>query len=218
MPHDFSLHSGERQTATSYGSIRADHRFRYEWADRLLPAGGFGIDAFCGNGYGAWLLSSKRVVWGIDGSSDAIRLADEHFRTPSCFFSTAKWPFAVPDRTFDFIVALESVEHVEDGAGFFEALANSLKPGGSLLFSTPCQDRLPLEKTGNHFHFKHYRLEESNALAQSNNLELLDWAGQDTYQIREDGWQGPVLADEAMALKPREAGQFVMYHCRKRDF
>lgn len=60
--HDFGLHSGERQVATRYEDIRADHRYRYEWVDARLPEGGRGIDAFCGNGYGTWRLSRKRNV------------------------------------------------------------------------------------------------------------------------------------------------------------
>ena len=97
------------------------------------------------------------------------------------------YPFELPAATFDFVVSLESIEHVADGAGFFTALVNSLKPGGYLAFSTPCQDVLPHEKTGNHFHHKHYTLAESLSLAASLDLELLDWAGQDTYAMRPDG-------------------------------
>jgi 2-polyprenyl-3-methyl-5-hydroxy-6-metoxy-1,4-benzoquinol methylase len=214
MPHDLSLHSGERQTATSYEHIRVDHRYRYEWADARLPRGGFGLDLFCGNGYGSWLLSSSRIVLGIDGSADAIRQAEAHFRTPRTHFSVGYYPFELPVAAFDFVVSLESIEHVADGAALFKALADSLKPGGTLIFSTPCEERLPHQMTGNHFHFKHYLLAESLALASSNGLALVDWAGQDTYQFNADGRQGPLLADDQMQLKAQEPGQFLILMSR----
>ena len=213
--HDFSLHSGERQTATDYAAIRADHRYRYEWADRRIPKGGFGADVFCGNGYGTSLLAITRNVLAIDGSPDAIQQATEHYRSPRSFFTAACYPFDLPEATFDFVVSLESVEHVEDDTGFLKLLTDSLKPGGLLIFSTPCEDLLPLKATGNHFHFRHYRLEETLRLASSGPLELIEWAGQDTYQLI-DGRLGPILPDDLMVLKPGQAGQFVIALCRKK--
>jgi 2-polyprenyl-3-methyl-5-hydroxy-6-metoxy-1,4-benzoquinol methylase len=216
MTHDLSLHSGERQTATSFDQIRADHRFRYEWAHARLPRSGFGLDAFCGNGYGTWLLAQDRIVLGLDGSSEAIRLAEQHFRTPRTHFSVNYFPFELPVSTFDFVVSLESVEHVADGAAFFAGLVASLKPGGLLVFSTPCEDRLPHRMTGNHFHFKHYTLAETLQMASSHGLDLLEWAGQDTYHLQADGRQGALLPEERMQLQPGEPGQFLILLSRKR--
>ncbi len=217
MTHDLSLHSGERQVATEYGAIRADHRFRYEWADAKIPQAGFGLDVFCGNGYGTWLLAASRLVLGIDGSDEAIRLADAHFRTPRTLFSANYYPFELPEGTFDFIVSLESVEHVEDGKGFFHRLVHALKPGGLLVFSTPCEDRLPHAMTGNHFHFKHYTFEETLALATSVGMEVLDWAGQDVYTFQPDGRQGGHLPESDMRLETRQIGQFLVVACRKKS-
>lgn len=215
--HDLSLLSGERQVATEFSAIRADHRYRYEWADARIPAGGFGLDAFCGNGYGygTWLLSQRHVLLGIDGSAEAIRLAEVHYRTPRTFFATEYYPFDLPTQAFDFVVSLESVEHVADGEGFFKQLAESLKPGGQLIFSTPCEDQLPLAMTGNHFHFKHYGLAETLALANLHGLRLQEWAGQNTYSMLPDGRQGPLLPESDMGLMPGPAGQFTVVHCVK---
>lgn len=218
MMHDLSLLSGERQIATEFSAIRADHRYRYEWADARIPDGGFGLDAFCGNGYGTWLLSQSRIVLGIDGSAEAIRLAEVHYRTPGAFFATQYYPFDLPVQAFDFVVSLESVEHVAEGDAFFKRLADSLKPGGHMIFSTPCEDRLPLAMTGNHFHFKHYGLAETLALAELYGLRLKEWAGQNTYNLLPDGRQGPLLTEPDMALmtgQAGQAGQFTVVHCVK---
>lgn len=217
--HDFSLHSGERQVATRYDDIRADHRFRYEWVDARLPDGGAGIDSFCGNGYGTWRLAQKRHVWGIDGSIEAIRLAEQHYKTPTAFFSQSFYPFELPCEQFDFAVSLESIEHVEDGAGFFACLVKSLKPGGLLFFSTPCEERLPHAQLSDdfHFHYKHYTFEEATNLALEHGLEIIDWAGQDVYSFLPDGKPTLLPDHAAMQLKKGTIGQFLIFCCRKKD-
>lgn len=214
MDHDLGFFSGERQVADSYEGIRADHRYRYEWADALIPAGGHGLDAFCGNGYGAELLSRTRTVLGLDGSSEAVAFANQHFKSPRTLYAHAYWPFELPHETYDFVVSLESVEHVPDGDLFFAALVRSIKPGGHLIFSTPNEDLLPHASTGNHFHFRHYTLEESLDLARNAKLDIIAWAGQDCYQI-DDGRQGALLHESQFALKTKTAGQFTIIACRK---
>ena len=215
MPHDLSLHSGERQTARSYDDIRADHRYRYEWAAKFIPERTFGLDAFCGNGYGAWLLGETRQVLALDGSAEAITFANEHFRRGGALFSHAYWPFQLPIEAFDFIVSLESIEHVADGQAFFDALCASLKPGGVFVFSTPNEELLPHRSTGNHFHFRHYTLAETDDLARAAGLSIIGWAGQNTYEMLENGNQGPLLSDKEMILRDSVAGQFSIFACRK---
>jgi SAM-dependent methyltransferase len=107
-------------------------------------------------------------------------------------------------------VALESIEHVPDGAAFFAALCRSIKPSGRLVFSTPCEDLLPHSATGNHFHFKHYTLAETLALARSHGMSLVEFAGQDTYDMTPDGRQGPLLPEDRMQLKAGTPGQFII--------
>lgn len=215
MPHDLSLFSGERQTATDYMAIRADHRFRYEWADGKIASDTFGVDAFCGIGYGTWLLSQSRFVLGIDGSPEAITAANLNFRRLTNLFSASYFPFELPPEKFDFVVALESIEHVRDGAAFYRTLCRALKPGGRLIFSTPCEELLPHRVMGNHFHYQHYTLNETSDLAQANGMELLSFAGQDTYQMTAEGSPDGLLLEEQMQLKDSEPGQFIIVDARK---
>ena len=93
---DFSLNSGERQTATQYMSIRADHRFRYEWADAIIPAGGQGLDLFCGVGYGTQRLAhNDRYVIGMDGSAKRSRWPSVLQRPQSRLLVAVEWPFEI---------------------------------------------------------------------------------------------------------------------------
>lgn len=216
--HDFRLNSGERQIATRYEDIRADHRFRYEWINARLPEGGVGLDSFCGNGYGTWLLSQTRQVWGIDGSAEAIKLAEQHYKTPNAVFSQAFYPFELPKENYDFVVSLESIEHVEDGAGFFKCLVESLKPGGLLFFSTPCEEFLPHTQFSDsfHFHFKHYTYEETVKLALDHNLEIIEWASQNVYSLLPDGELSVLNDNDSMKLRDESIGQFLIFCCRKK--
>jgi len=76
----FLLRRGERFVGATFAEARRDRRDRYEiTAARLREFGApcsFGLDVFCGCGYGVWCLADQlgAVVWGIDGSADAIRV------------------------------------------------------------------------------------------------------------------------------------------------
>lgn len=213
--HNFDLNSGERQTALSYEAIRADHRYRYEWADKKISRQGYGLDIFCGNGYGTWLLGKDRNILGIDGCNAAIDIANTYYKTNTTLFSYAQYPFNLPLKVFDFIVALESIEHVADGYSFFQSLCCALKPGGEIVFSTPCEEYLPHNSTGNHFHYKHYQFNEILQMIQSNQLEVIEYCGQNTYEIDLNGKQGNLISEKEMMLQPYSKGQFVTFYCKK---
>lgn len=221
MPHkDFSLNSGERQTATQYLSIRADHRFRYEWADAIIPAGGRGLDVFCGNGYGTQRLAGGgrsdggRYVIGIDGSAEAIALANRCYGGPGHDFVAVEWPFEIAAASWDFIVSLESIEHVPDGEAMFAAMAAALTPGGWLVYSTPNETLLPLAGMGNHFHHRHYTHAQTIALADHNGLVVKRYAGQDVY-LMEGRRPTGVLNPDRMKLRENQPGQFTIVAAQK---
>lgn len=215
VEHDLSLNSGERQTAATYDAIRADHRLRYEWADAQIPRDSFGLDVFCGNGYGAFLLSQTRHVFAIDGSHEAIDAAQRNFSTPKAMFCQGYFPFSLPPERFDFVVSLESIEHVPDSHALISELVGALRPGGQIIFSTPCQDHLPIETSGNKFHFRHFTIAETLELLPMNGLELVRWAGQDCYEMSSDYRPGKLLVESEMRLKPETSGQFTIVAARK---
>jgi len=213
--HEFRLDSGERQGAADFSSIRADYRFRYEWAHDRIPAGGFGLDAFCGSGFGTWMLSTSRSVWGIDDSSQAIRCAERRYAGARTRFSVGCFPFELPPGRFDFVVSLGSIERVADGEAFFAMLARSLAPGGWLAYSVPCEDVFPHSIMRNPFHHRHYTFEDARGLATLRGLEIVDWAGQDVHGVHPDGRLQPLGDESAMRLKPGIVGQFVVFLTRR---
>lgn len=210
---DFSYGSGERQTAQYYYQIRRDHQARYELADKLLPPGIRLLDAFCGNGYGSFLLSRNREVFGIDGSNDAIDVANDRFAINGARFSAKCFPFDDPSQ-YEAIVSFESIEHIQDGDAFFRFLIDHLKPGGWIFFSTPNEDLLPFDPDIQIHHFRHYSLNETLGFAEDSGLEVHSWYGQEVY-VRDGGKTQTLLSPWEMELKQEVAGQFTLVAARK---
>lgn len=213
---DFSYDSGERQTATCFEDIRRDHANRYRLATHIVKAhfaGAVGplrgLDLFCGNGYGTWLASHElgAHLLGIDGSADAIAIANEHFSTDRTLFTAKCFPFDLPANTYDFITCFESIEHVEQPEALFAALAKSLKPGGVLFVSTPNEATMPLAANATWFrhHVRHFREQELIALARrQGDVGYVGQFGQKVYRIE----RGRVVAiDETLDMAPVADGR-----------
>jgi len=71
---------------------------------------------------------------------------------------------ALPDNSFDFVVSIEVLEHVEEDYRFIEEVYRVLKPGGIFLMTTPNGDYL---KIPNPDHKRHYSREQLQALLLS---------------------------------------------------
>jgi SAM-dependent methyltransferase len=67
----------------------------------------------------------------------------------------------LPDCTFDCVVAVEVLEHVEQDRSFVAEVQRVLKPGGIFLLTTPNGDWI---KVNNPDHKRHYRRAELRAL------------------------------------------------------
>jgi SAM-dependent methyltransferase len=65
---------------------------------------------------------------------------------------------ALPTASFDCVVAVEVLEHVEEDAAFVREVARVLRPGGTFLMTTPNGDSFPIPH--NEDHKRHYRREQ----------------------------------------------------------
>lgn len=211
---DFSLDSGERQTAPNVEAIRADHRYRYEvaaqWLRRHYPQSWrlTGIDVFCGNGYGSRIVGDNtgaRMV-GFDGSAEAVGLAERHYGNHRTVFGHACFPFTLGEDLFDFGICFESAEHVDDAHGLLSQLARAVR--GPLFVSVPLDGGLPFDINRHRFahHVRHYLSEELHELLRQVGRPVIaaEW-GQMTYQMRDrevhanlpagEMFLGPVVPD-----------------------
>lgn len=224
--HDFSLLSGERQTASSLDGIRRDHVLRYELAasqlkKRLNRAGSLikGADIFCGNGYGSCLLVTildNINLLSVDASAEAINMASKYYPSPHIEYVVKRFPFQLQHDSFDFFVSLESIEHIKNDALFLKTVANSLKGHGLFIVSTPNSYKFDLKINRVPFHFRHYTFNKFIRRASNSGFHLLDWYGQDTYLMSQDNKITGTVASEKMDIKERYEGQFLIYVLQKR--
>jgi len=121
------------------GSLtHVEHVARYRWTAPLAE-GADVLDAACGVGYGAHLLSraGARTVTGIDAFAGAIIEAREQAHAGLEFIlgDLLDLPFA--DASFDLVVCFEAIEHIAEQDRLLDELKRVLRPGGVLAISTP---------------------------------------------------------------------------------
>lgn len=143
------------------------HEVAYAFAGTL--ARGRVLDAGCGEGYGASLLSRcADAVVGLDYDQATIAHAAAAYR--DSFFvrgNVAALPVAA--ATIDTVVCLQVIEHLWDDGRFLADCRRVLRPGGRLLLSTP--NRLTFapgqEHSANLFHSHEFVAAELTAAARS---------------------------------------------------
>ncbi len=123
---------------TELPGVVSIHLKRYEFA---LPfcEGNAVLDAACGVGYGsAFLASAAASVVGIDVDPKTVAYAKERYAGTNCSFdvmNTERLGFA--DESFDTVCSFETIEHVDDPTAAIASFHRVLKPGGTLIISTP---------------------------------------------------------------------------------
>jgi 2-polyprenyl-3-methyl-5-hydroxy-6-metoxy-1,4-benzoquinol methylase len=224
LDKNFALASGERQIGKTIQEIRKDHTFRYELAIDMYRKQNSKksanlLDIFCGNGYGSQMLAEafeNSTVTGIDGSMEAIDMANRYYTKNNNIFSWKIFPFSIPSRVYDFVTCFESLEHVEDDELMLLLILESLKADGVALISVPNQDLHPLEKNPHHFHFRHYKHDEFIGMIPEE-YEITNWFGQNVYEFDADGVNTfKLLSDFGMQINEKIPGQVNVYAvCRR---
>lgn len=221
MIKDFSLNSGERQVSPNIEGIRYDHLVRYEMCIKILKKTIVHLnisDIFCGNGYGTYLLAKefkKSIVTGIDGSQQAIDVANKNYSLPNNFFIYKLFPFQLPNGCYDAVVSLESIEHIENDFNFAKQLTGSIKRNGLLLLSAPNQQIHDLNQNPHKFHYRHYLKEQVIRLI-GHEFDLISFYGQDVYLFDENKINTfKPLSDGQMQLKENIEGQVNVFVFKK---
>lgn len=120
-----------------------EHLARYYFA--LYYARGRVLDIACGTGYGSKIMAKankKEIneIIAVDVDGDTLKYARQHHYHPLVQYVQANAEDEIlPDQLgfFDVITSFETLEHLESEEIFLNSLYKMLKPGGTLILSTP---------------------------------------------------------------------------------
>ena len=122
------------------------------------------LDVACGSGYGSRFLSDNGAQWvaGGDLSTKALAAAQKSYSGKGVQFfmvNATRLPFA--DSSFDVVVSMETIEHLERFEDYLAECKRVLKKEGIFICSTPCMDFPTL--TGD-YHVHEFTLDEFQGL------------------------------------------------------
>ena len=100
------------------------------------PTGKRNLDIGADNGVISYLLRQRGGTWSsADLDARAVASIRQLVGTEVYQLDGARLPF--PDRTFDQVVVVDYLEHIEDDRGFAGELARVLVPGGRVIVNVP---------------------------------------------------------------------------------
>jgi ubiquinone/menaquinone biosynthesis C-methylase UbiE len=173
--------TGERVIPDRYElkPMLQEHLIRYEFAVPQV-LGADVIDLGCGCGYGAHLMATQgaRSVAGVDLAEDALEYARQNYFAPNLSFEVMDvTALRFPDDRFTAVVCLEVFEHVDDYQALLREAVRVLKPGGTLVLSTP--NKLVWspgrEKPINPWHISEFTREEFGRIMDSHLGDVQYW-------------------------------------------
>lgn len=106
------------------------------------------LDVGCGQGRYAELLRShfsKAQISGVDFSPIAVQKAQARYLDMSFHIGKAEQMDFIPSASVDLVLNIEVLEHVVDARQTLNEFSRVLRPGGKLVLTTPCANRLSLE-------------------------------------------------------------------------
>lgn len=133
--------------------------YAYEYANPFI-AGKKAVDIGCGHGFGTILMSKVAArITGVDYSIDTIEDNKKKYKdiTNMDFVRIEVPPLTLPDNTYDVVTAFQFIEHIHRRKEFLQEALRILKPGGTLLVTTP---NIKKSLARNPFHVHEYTFAE----------------------------------------------------------
>jgi 2-polyprenyl-3-methyl-5-hydroxy-6-metoxy-1,4-benzoquinol methylase len=146
------------------------HLAVYEWIGARV-IGQRVLDMACGEGYGSEVLwRSAGSVVGVEANPEAYEHARQRYRRQNLSFARGLVDSYGEPGSFDAVVFLQTIEHVQDPVGVLRHFRSLLVPGGAAYVSTPNLLTLAVpgaEKSDNPWHLREYRAYEFERLCRS---------------------------------------------------
>ncbi|MBO0840844.1 MAG: class I SAM-dependent methyltransferase [Sciscionella sp.] len=165
------------------GIVEENYWFRRHEAVYLALAarcaGAVVVEAGCGEGYGADLLAQQaKSVLALDYDDDAITHVRRAYpRVRAVRADLAALP--IRPASVDVVANMQVIEHLHDQPGFIGECRRILRPGGTLLISTP--NRITFspgrDRPLNPFHTRELSANELLELLRHNGFRVLSMAG-----------------------------------------
>ena len=165
----------------------ADHLTQYESDLRMvlrhgeiarilrgLPPNLRALDLGCGVGHILRILPLGFEVFGVDYSTESLLLARSHLPKETRLLNSSAYALPFQNRSFDLIVCLEVLEHLDDDDRAVEEIARILRPNGYLITSVPGSYYFPeyRELMG---HFRHYNPDSFSSLLGRHHLRITEF-------------------------------------------
>jgi SAM-dependent methyltransferase len=145
------------------------HLAVYEWIGARV-IGRRVLDMACGEGYGSEVLArGASSVVGVDANPEAFEHARLRYRRQNLSFERGLVETYGSPATFDAVVFLQTIEHVQDPEAVLRHFQGLLRPGGVVYVTTPNLLTLAppgAEKSDNPWHVREYRAHEFEALCR----------------------------------------------------
>ncbi len=128
------------------------------------------LDLGCGPGNTLRRLMPVGEVYGLDYSLDALAFA--RTKGVRCVFSGESTALPLASATFDCVVALDMLEHVEDDRAALAEVARVLRPGGVFFLTVPAFMLLWRYHDEAYGHFRRYRRADFMRRVRAAGLEI----------------------------------------------
>jgi SAM-dependent methyltransferase len=149
-------------------------KFVREWIQRTRPPSRGDILLDCGAGTGLFAQEMEEMceVLVLDDHEEALKILRTRFR-PEQILSLAGDQVPLPDRSLDFVTALDVLEHVRDDATVVHGFHRLLKPGGLAVVTVPASMALWSDWDVALHHFRRYNRKQLRALFPADSWDVV---------------------------------------------
>lgn len=129
------------------------------------------LEIGCGSGALLHDLQSNNTVYGMDVADAALKICRERGLDCVSMGDVTALPYV--DSSFDTVIAVDVLEHIDDEAAAVREINRVLKPGATLIATVPAFQMLWSRRDVDHHHKRRYRVGEIRARLREGGFKVL---------------------------------------------